>query len=706
VESIIQWLSEMDLNWLLVFDNADGQPNAVSEYFPPGNQGNILITSRNPHMKRNASTGAWIEVDEMDESDAVSLLLKAAFLDESSEELRKIAKSIVTKLHFLPLAVHQAGAFIANGLCDIQDYLQMYSDHRRTLMEHQSLEGASDYGRAVYATWDLSYKALEAKVANGSTAEADGQAAESAITILHIFAFLHYDGITEDIFRRAAEALQGNDINAKPTTSSDLPRQLLNLRNGGTWDPSIFRDGIRILLSFSLVKTSSEGFYCVHPLVHCWSRDRMSQIEQQKIGCSVKALLSRSITHRYASEDYAYRRRLLPHIKAVECYVADAGTRKMYNEEEYTNFAFVLSENGYWKEAEKLEVDVMETRARVLGAEHPETLVSMMNLASTYSSMGWLKKALDLEAKVVEARRRVLGAEHPETLLSMGNLAATYWRQGQYKEAEELQVDGLEATKRMFGAEHPETLVCMNNLASTYRKQKKLKEAEKLEVDALEARRRVFGTEHPTTLISMSNLASTYRQQGKLKEAEDLEVEVMEAMKRVLGAEHPDTLISMGNLAATYLSQGKLKEAEKLMVDVVDAKRRVLGVEHPDTLMSMSNLASAYSEQGLLKEAADLEAEVIEIMKRVLGAEHPDTLVSMANLASTYKKQGQLKEAEGLEVEVMEAMKRVLGAEHPNTLVIMGNLASTYRKQGQLKEAEDLEVDVMEARKRVLGAVN
>ena len=36
------------------------------------------------------------------------------------------------------------------------------------------------------------------------------------------------------------------------------------------------------------------------------------------------------------------------------------------------------------KEVEELEVEVMEIRKRVLGAEHPDTLTSMANLASTY----------------------------------------------------------------------------------------------------------------------------------------------------------------------------------------------------------------------------------------------------------------------------------------------------------------------------------
>ena len=37
-----------------------------------------------------------------------------------------------------------------------------------------------------------------------------------------------------------------------------------------------------------------------------------------------------------------------------------------------------------WNEAEKLQVQVMETRKRVLGDEHLSTLTSIANLASIY----------------------------------------------------------------------------------------------------------------------------------------------------------------------------------------------------------------------------------------------------------------------------------------------------------------------------------
>ena len=43
---------------------------------------------------------------------------------------------------------------------------------------------------------------------------------------------------------------------------------------------------------------------------------------------------------------------------------------------------------GRWDRAETLEVQVMETRKKKLGADHPDTLISMANLVSTLWNQG------------------------------------------------------------------------------------------------------------------------------------------------------------------------------------------------------------------------------------------------------------------------------------------------------------------------------
>jgi hypothetical protein len=64
----------------------------------------------------------------------------------------------------------------------------------------------------------------------------------------------------------------------------------------------------------------------------------------------------------------------------------------------------------------------------------------MANLASTYIKQGRYAKAESLYIQVVETRKRVLGLEHPNTLTSMANLALAYIKQGRCTKAKSLEV--------------------------------------------------------------------------------------------------------------------------------------------------------------------------------------------------------------------------------------------------------------------------
>ena len=67
----------------------------------------------------------------------------------------------------------------------------------------------------------------------------------------------------------------------------------------------------------------------------------------------------------------------------------------------------------------------MEIIKRVLRDEHPSTLTSIGSLASTFRKQGRWKEAEELEVAVMETTRKVLGEEHPHALIIMGNLAIT-----------------------------------------------------------------------------------------------------------------------------------------------------------------------------------------------------------------------------------------------------------------------------------------
>ena len=90
----------------MVFDNADNlTPEELEQYFPSGLGGNILITSRNAGLKHLTLHESSLELQEMEENDAISLLSKAACLDESQKDLQAEASKIVKELFCIPLAI-------------------------------------------------------------------------------------------------------------------------------------------------------------------------------------------------------------------------------------------------------------------------------------------------------------------------------------------------------------------------------------------------------------------------------------------------------------------------------------------------------------------------------------------------------------------------------------------------------------------------
>jgi tetratricopeptide (TPR) repeat protein len=114
------------------------------------------------------------------------------------------------------------------------------------------------------------------------------------------------------------------------------------------------------------------------------------------------------------------------------------------------------------------ELQVIEIKKKVLGDEHPDTLVSIGNLALTYQNQGCFREAEELELQLIKTPKRVLGEEHLNTLMSIGNLAAIYQNQGRFREAEELELQLIKTRKRVLGEEHLGTLMSIGNLALTY----------------------------------------------------------------------------------------------------------------------------------------------------------------------------------------------------------------------------------------------
>ena len=100
--------------------------------------------------------------------------------------------------------------------------------------------------------------------------------------------------------------------------------------------------------------------------------------------------------------------------------------------------ANVLDDEGHYAEAEKLDRETLDIQRRVLGPEHPDTLMSMNNLATVLEHEGHYAEAEKLDRETLDIKRRVLGPEHPDTLASMNNLANVLDDEGHYRRSGEV----------------------------------------------------------------------------------------------------------------------------------------------------------------------------------------------------------------------------------------------------------------------------
>ncbi|KAF7328273.1 Kinase-like protein [Mycena venus] len=202
------------------------------------------------------------------------------------------------------------------------------------------------------------------------------------------------------------------------------------------------------------------------------------------------------------------------------------------------------------------------------------------------------RRLTELQSNILLKREGSLGADHPDTVIAMLNLASTYHRLGIYDRAAELQVRAIDKRKKILGAAHPDTLTAMCNLAATYRNLDRLEEALSIGQEVVTSRIRLFGNRSLITLSALHGVGLTYFRLRGYREAEALQLIVLEGRKKDLGRKHNDTLIAMECLATTYQHLGRVEQARKLTSEVIRRRKDTLGRDHPHTLATMQTLST------------------------------------------------------------------------------------------------------------------
>jgi tetratricopeptide (TPR) repeat protein len=267
-----------------------------------------------------------------------------------------------------------------------------------------------------------------------------------------------------------------------------------------------------------------------------------------------------------------------------------------------------------------------------------------------------MAEGIALQEDTLKRRTAALGADHPDTLQSLGNLAEAYRMARRLPEAIALNEEALRRKLKVLGADHPHTLSCRNNLAVALADAGRSAEAVAMHEGALRRETAALGADHPDTLNSRNNLAVALLTAGRAADAAALHEETLRRLTAVLGPDHPDTLMSRGNLAWAYEALDRRPEAEALRREVVAGFRKASPRGGTALASALAGLGTNLLSQRKWAEAEPVLRECLAVREKVL----PDDwsrFNTTSQLGGALAGQGRYAEAEPLVVAGYEGMK-------------------------------------------------
>ena len=579
----LSWLGETSRSWLVVLDDLS-DPATLDGLWPAGPAGRVLVTSA--EAAAVPSGMRIVPLGPFSLREAISYLSGRLAADPDK---RHGVIELAQDLDLEPVALTQASAVIANTPLSCREY-RAHFVHR----SEQLAESSGGRPSAAAVTWTFSLGRAD-QLAPGRSAQ----------LLLALTALLDGHGIPETILTApAADDFLAGDGNL-PANGETAPAALAALEQAGllTVVPVTAPPTVRIspVLQAALRAEIPEGMRdqaarsAADALLQAWP-------EGEQPGWPASGLQSCVATLRRITGDQLWDGGCHP----VLMRAGDSLDRARLTE----------PAADHWR-------DLATTSGRLLGGEHPDTLLVGQRLADAYLAAGraadaipWFQWALDrLTDKlgpdhhdVIEARRRlghalvaalqvpaaitvleraaaqfeqVCGPGHADTLGARDELAAAYMAAGQYSDAITLYRRTLADRERAQGARHPQTMTTRHGLADAYLASGRAKEAVAAYRRVVADRERVLGPDNLDTLTARNNLGAAYQKTGKPAAAELACEQAWAGFERVLGPRHPDTLRSRAALAQVYRQLGRYGNARALLRDTADRLQRILPDDDP-----------------------------------------------------------------------------------------------------------------------------
>jgi len=643
-----KWLAAIKHSWLLVLDNADDRSPDYAEYFPSGNRGCIVLTTRNPQCHVHNNVG-WTTMESLDRSDAIALLLKTICGKQDSWSTHQsAAEKVVTILGSHTLAIVQAGAFILQGLCSLEQYPDHFKRQRQRLLSFRHDQAASVYGD-VYATFEVSALHLE------KSADHSGSA-KIALALLRFLAFVHFDSVPiSSILDRAWES-------GKAILSKDLPEHTDDLVNLNTWhvwrlhallqnlpddktksrgrlhplsansdqsrptkrqrlrqcfvddelDTILLNQACADLASFSIVSIDEiTRTLTMHPLAHAWASDRLEASDRDEARVSAGCILALS---QKSSHDYdLFWLQLQSH---VESYIRALPLESLVFQFEVFQclscLARLLLSTRSLTEAERV-LSFLVGHESVSARPRADITVSC-DLASCYISLGKFNESETLLEKKFQIYKAMFGPAHTGIFFLQKQLGHVYGRRG--KTAEAIQL--FEHILQYYEPGSLKRLSVQHELGFLYITAGEGDKGIRLLREVVLKRASTLEPKHMNQLLSQSQLARAYVTVGEAGKAIPILETVVQIQKRIFRAENMNRLVSERRLGAAYVNVGEAKKGVQLLEAVLQAENTASQTDEQQRSCSLYELANAYLGTGQVDKAIELLTDVVRTRKMEL----------------------------------------------------------------------------------------
>ncbi|HKS99592.1 MAG TPA: FxSxx-COOH system tetratricopeptide repeat protein, partial [Rugosimonospora sp.] len=705
VENVLDALrrGEPYRRWLLVFDNA-GEPEQIREYLPQGT-GHVLVTTRNLAWSRVA---AVVEVGVFSRAESVAFLRQRVPALTAGE-----ADQVAEKLGDLPLAIEQAGAWLAVTAMPSGRYLELLDTQLPQVLEENPPPG---YERTAAATWLLSLEHLRDQM-------------PAAAKLLELCAFFAPEPIPTSLLisERFVAALVPLDPTLNdPLMQGRLIREIgkyalarIDAGQGGTEQRGVQMHRLvqAVIRNHLTEEAREDNRRVVHEILAAANPKNpddsrrwpdYGQLTPHLVpsgaiaspAAGVRQLVLDMVRYLYQSGDAASSQDVAEAALAAWRASEPAGSDLPRIRLELAN---ALWSQGRYAEAYEIDQRAYRELNERFGPDYLYTIRGLTGQAADLRGLGRYAEARDLDEEALTRLRLVSGETDPMTLLAASNLAVSLRLVGDFRAAAHIDEDVLAMRRNILGPGHAHTVLSEINYGRDLRDLGRYGESRRLLEATLSAARRDLGENHHQALRAAKTLAVTMRKLGELRAAHALSLDTLARYNQVLGRNHRDTLACANNLACDLSANGDDVGARMTAEEALQRARDRLGHDHPHTLAWTNNLAIFLRNLGEHAAAKRLNDGALERFNRIYGPGHPYTLACVMNQANDLFNLGEYSAALRADREAHAALSVALGERHPDTLALANNLAASLRAAGDRAGSHRLRDEVLSRTLEHLG---